>query len=67
VPGVVGVHVKVVGLPAVRANPWGTLKGLGFAARATAASPPRMESRERRILRGDWTARLSLFPGCELQ
>lgn len=50
VPGVVGVHVNVVGLPAVREKPPGTLKGLGFAARATAESPPRMESSERRIL-----------------
>lgn len=67
VPGVVGVHVKVVGFPAVREKPSGTLKGLGFAARATAASPPRIESIRRRILRGDWTARLSLFPGRKLE
>lgn len=49
-PGVVGVHVKVVGLPAARENPWGTLKGLGFAAQAAVASPPRTESSGRRIL-----------------
>lgn len=50
VPGVVGVHVKVVGLPAARENPWGTLKGLGFAAQATVANPPRTESSGRRIV-----------------
>lgn len=32
VPGVVGVHVNVVGLPAVSAKPGGTLKGFSFCS-----------------------------------
>jgi len=32
VPGVVGFHWISVGLPAVKENPWGTLKGLGPVA-----------------------------------
>jgi len=64
VPGVVGVHFKVVGLPAVREKPSGTLKGLGFAARATGASTLSTENSETRILiKRRLDARLSLVPG----
>lgn len=51
VPGVVGVHLNVVGLPAVRLNPSGTLKGLGSEAVRAMATKPASARMWRYILR----------------